>query len=140
VFYRDNDLVAGRVFRGPHGRGVFHPQPLIPADEVQADVAGERPGQQPCLTQHLKSVADTEDGQPVAGRVHDHADHGREPRYRSGPEIVAVGESTGQHHSVHPGQISVTVPEHDGLATGDADRAGGVPVIEGTGKCDHTNP
>ncbi len=106
---------------------------------MQADVAGERPGQQPGLTQHLKSVADTEDGQPVAGRVHDRADHGGKTSNRPGAKIVAIGESAGQHHRVHPAQLGVTMPERNSLATAELDGVRGVPVIQGARKGHHTN-
>ena len=69
-------LAPGSYSAGPEGAGVLHRQLLIPADEAQPGVARERARQQSGFAQHLKTVADAEDRQPVVGRLHHLGDDG----------------------------------------------------------------
>ena len=97
---------------------------------MQASVAGQRTGEQVRLAQDLEAVADAEHRQPAPGRVDDRVHHRREATDRAAPQVVAVGESTGQDHGVHGLQVGVRVPERNRLATGDPDRPGGIAIVE----------
>ena len=91
---------------------------------------GQRAGQQVRLAQDLEPVADAEHRQPGPGGGHQVGHHRREPRYRAAAQVVAVGEATGQDHRVDAAQATVAMPERDRLGPGEADRAGGVTVVE----------
>ena len=63
----------------------------ITADEAQAHVAHKRAGQQACLTEDLKAVADAQNGSAGAGKLLDGVHHGREAGDGSGPRhTIAV--------------------------------------------------
>ena len=55
-------------------------------------------------------------------------------------QVVAVGEAAGQDDGVHPVQVGVAVPERDGDAAGDPDRAPGVVVVQRAGEGHHPDP
>ena len=61
------------------GVGRLHLQPHVAAHEVQAGVAGQRPGQQAGFAQHLETVADSQDRQPTRGGLDHLTHHRREP-------------------------------------------------------------
>ncbi len=58
----------------------------------------------------------------------------REGRDRARAQVVAVAEAARQHEGVHALEVVRAVPQGDGLAAGDADRALGVAVIERAGE------
>src|SRR5690606_1404834 len=130
-FQRNQDLGAGFVAGGPGGIGGLDAQPLVAADEMQALVAGERTRQQPGLAQHLETVTDTEYRHTFSGSLDHGAHHGCEPGDGTAAQIVAVGETTGDHDRVHAFEVGVAMPEVHRLGAGQPDGAGGVHVVEG---------
>src|SRR5205823_2539659 len=65
----------------------------------------------------------------------DLAHHGREPRDRSGAQVVAIREPAGDHNHVHAVQVALGVPEEDRVANA----LGGlesVYVVAGAGEAD----
>ncbi|MCW2547181.1 MAG: hypothetical protein JWN96_1641 [Mycobacterium sp.] len=75
VLHRNHEGGARLISPGPRRSDVFNPQLLIAADEAQSGVAGQRPGQQTGLAQHLESVANPEHGQAITRRFDDRCDH-----------------------------------------------------------------
>lgn len=106
---------------------------------MQALVPGERAGQEPRFTQNLEAVADTEDGHATLRCLHDLAHDGREPCDGAAPQVVAVGEATGDDDGVDTLEVGVAVPQAHGLAAGEGHRAGGVDVVEGAGESDDSD-
>jgi hypothetical protein len=82
------------------------------------------------LTEDLEAVADPEHRQARPGRRHQLAHHRGEPGDRAAAQVIAVGETTRQDHSVHAAQVALAVPERDRLAASPGDRAGRVGVVE----------
>src|SRR5699024_2018251 len=66
---------------------------------------------------------------------HDRGEGGQ----RAGAQVVAVGEATGQHYSVHSGQGVAGVPQPHRFGAGQPHGAGGVPVVQAAGEGDHTD-
>ncbi len=140
VLHRDDDLLAVLVAAGPGSARRLDPQPLVAADEVQSHVASQCPGEQAGLAEHLKPVADAENRQARAGRRDEGRHHGREPGYRTGAQVVTVGESAGQDDGIDAGEIAVAMPEGDRFGTGGPHCERRVPVVEGAGEGDDPDP
>ena len=81
------------------------------AAELQSAVSQHRTGKKPGFEQHLKPVADSEDGTAAGGERLDLAHDRREARHRAGPKVVAVGEAARQNDDVSAFQIGVLVPD-----------------------------
>ena len=97
---------------------------------MQARVAGQRSGQQVRLAQDLEAVADAEHRQPRLRGGRELGHHRGEPGDGAAAQVVAVGEAAGQDHGVRAAQVTLVVPERDGLAAGPADRAGRLGLIQ----------
>ena len=94
--------------------GGHHPDPHGGAQEAQAPVLLQGPGEEAGLGQDLEAVADARPpGRPSAAkrhRLHDRGEAGQGP----GPQVVAVGETAGEHHGVEAGQVVAAVPDQLG--------------------------
>ena len=95
-----------------------------------------RAGQQVRLGENLEAVADAEDRHAGLRLLDDGLHHRREAGDGAGAQIVAVGEAAGQHHRVDLLEVLVRCQRATGSAPASADRALGVPVVEGAGKGD----
>ena len=69
----------------------------VSADELELLVREEHSREEPGLAEDLEPVADPEHRPPCCGEGADGVHHGRDARDRTGAEVVAVGESTGEH-------------------------------------------
>src|SRR5262249_27301034 len=83
----------------------------VAALEVEAGVAGERPVEQARLAGDLKAVADAEHRPAALGEFFDRRHHRRLRRHGADAQIVAVGESAGQHHRVAGAERRLLVPD-----------------------------
>src|SRR6266542_4813993 len=95
---------------------VLDSQEDVAADVTQAAVDANRAGQEPRLEQHLESVADAQDRTAGLGEPRDDVHHRREPRERSRPQVVAIGEPSRQDHRVGALELGILVPHVLGLA------------------------
>jgi hypothetical protein len=115
--------------------GVDHLEVDLAADEAQAGVGQERPGQQARLAQDLEAVADPEHRTALARERDDGLHHRREARDRADAKVVAVGEAAGDDDRIDAVQVAVAVPQEHRLA-----HAGGgqlrVDVVAAAGKAD----
>src|ERR1700758_2366472 len=64
------------------------------------------------------------------------AHHRREPRDRTAPQIVAVGEPARHHYRLDALEVGVGMPEADRLGADETHRPRGVHVVERPGKGD----
>ncbi len=120
--------------RGREWSVTVDPAEDVATFEAELPVAGERARQQTELGQHLKPVADAEDGAAAGGERMDGVDDGAEAGDGSGAEVVAIGEAPRYHHRVGL-QALVLVPDVIGVGTEDvADRVERVPVRVASGK------
>ena len=104
--------LPARVARGERALGLLDPQADPAADEAQACVPHQRARQQPGLRRHLEAVADRQEGHARAGPLHDVRHHRRARRHGAGAQIVAVGETAGEHDQVAGRQRRLVVPDH----------------------------
>ena len=87
------------------------------AQERQPRVLLERAGQEPRLAEHLEAVADADDRAAARRERRDGRHDRREPRDRTGAQVVAVREAAGQHDGVEPVEVGVVVPDVADLGT-----------------------
>jgi len=112
---RDLDHVAFLEVCSPRCVGAFDPQMDVFTLEPRAPVRRERALGEAGLTADLCAVADAEDGCAVGGRVSNLVHDRRASRHRAGPEIIAVGEATGNHDAGGVGRKAVLVPDAFGV-------------------------
>ena len=114
---------------GERRAGVLDAQVDVAADELEADVADERAGQQVGFGQDLKAVADAHDQAAVGGEVGDGGHDRAEARDRAAAQVVAVREAARDDDRVDVVEARVLVPEPDRLgALEGGDGVGGVVV------------
>ena len=93
--------------------------PATPAWSRRAANARRRAGQEAHLGEHLKAVADPEDGRPALGERHDRVGDGREACDRTAAEVVAVREPARYDHELRVAERGLLVehqarvPAHD---------------------------
>src|SRR5437588_7162005 len=114
---RDRDaedvaLIASRRERkiGPLDEQVG---PLAP--KLERGVADERAGQEARLAQDLEAVADAPDQATAVGKLTDLFHDRREARDRTGAQVVAIREASGQDDAVAAFEVVVLVPQIDQL-------------------------
>ena len=95
------------------------PQVDVTADETQACVGSQGPGQEPRLEQDLETVADPQDQTAGLGVPPYRRHHRRVRRDGAAPQIVAVGESAGQDDELTVAQILVLMPQEDRILVED---------------------
>ena len=139
VLERDDDLLARGVGIGPCRVGALHAQALVAADEVQVVVAGESAGQQVRLAEDLESVADSEHGQALLGTGDDRGHHGREASDGTAAQVVAVRESSREHHRIDALEVVVAVPERHGITAREPHRARGIAIVQRTREGDDSD-
>src|SRR3954449_13105967 len=93
----------------------------------------------PRLAEHREAVPDAEHGPALPRPVDDVLHQGRAGRDRPGAQVVTVGEAAGEDDGVDVLEVVVGVPQGHGLAPGQAHRAGGVDVVQGTREGDDTD-
>ena len=131
----DAQHVAGVGRLGEGRAGVLDAQVDVAADELEADVADERAGQQVGFGQDLKAVADAHDEAAVGGEVGDRGHDRAEARDRPAAQVVAVGEAARDDDGVDAAQVGVFVPQPDRFGAGEGgDGVGGVVVGVDAGK------
>jgi hypothetical protein len=87
------------------------------ATVLELAVSEHRPGQQSRFEQHLKTVADSQHWSAALGKLANRRHDRREPRHRTGPQIIAVGKPAGQNDHLGALQTGVFVPDQlSGLA------------------------
>ncbi|MNW42532.1 hypothetical protein D3C74_197050 [compost metagenome] len=93
------------------------------------------------LGEDLEAIANTQNRQLGIGvrGVGDLRHHRRKARDRAGTQVVAVGESTGDHHGVNILQVGVGMPQGHGLGACGAHGTGGITVIEGAREGHHAD-
>ena len=107
----------------------------IVTGEQQGFVADEGAGQQAGLRQDLKAVAYPEHRAPGAGKGDDFLHDGRKTRNGAATQIIAIGESTRQHHRITAREGLLLVPDKFRLLTKHMlDGMVGVMVAIGPGK------
>jgi hypothetical protein len=93
--------------------------------------------QQPGFGQDLKAVADPEQRATGGGECLHRGHDRREPRDRTGAEVVAVGEPAGEDHGVGSLEAGVLVPHELGLLSEHVFHGVvGVVIAVGSGKDD----
>src|SRR5450759_115045 len=109
---RDRDAQDLPLVRrgGPWSIDGLDPDVHEAADELQADVAHDGPGEEPRLHQDLEPVADADDHATALGELLHRAHHGREARHSTGPQVIPVREPAGQHQAVVSRDIRAAVP------------------------------
>ena len=96
---------------GCEGRvGVLNPQVKVLTAEEETVIAHQCPGQQPCLTEDLKAVADTQDEHAGIGRATDGSHDRGKAGNRAASEVITVGESSGQNDGIVSGKGGLLVP------------------------------
>src|SRR5437899_4597132 len=63
-----------------------------------------------CLAEDLEPVADTKHRSTLSRMVLNRLHDGAEPGDRSGAEVVAVAEPSGQDHDVRPPKVGIAMP------------------------------
>src|SRR5215210_621247 len=86
------------------------------------------------LGEHLKAVADPEDGAAALGELFQRPHHLREAGDGAGPQVVAVGEAARDDDGVRALEVRVAVPQLDGDGVRAFDRVQRVAVAVGSGK------
>ena len=102
-------------------------------------VADERAGQEVRFAEHLKAVADAEDGHAFPSLFDDFPHDGRCRGDCTTAQVVAVGESPRDDDRVDAMQFAVLVPQGNGLAASEAHCARRILVVEGAGEGDDSN-
>ena len=92
-----------------------------PADELEVLVRNERTGKESCFAQDLESVADSEGRCPFIRQAFHFRHDRREPGYRTGPQIVAVGKAAGKDDSGSTGEVRFGVPHEFGVGAGESE-------------------
>ena len=89
----------------------FHAEvcPLAAVLEVGVSEQGAR--QESGLTQHLKSIADADDGLALVRHASDAVHHRRELGYRSRPEVITMCEASREYCEVIVGEIALRMPD-----------------------------
>ena len=108
---------ARRSFLGEGRLMILRFQENILAAELERTVPHQRAGQQPCLGQNLKPVADAQHRPALRGEILHRLHDGAEARDGSGAQVVAVAEAARHDHGVGVAQRGVLVPgEARGMA------------------------
>src|SRR5205085_2232291 len=111
-----------------------------PADEVERAVPNERAGKKPGLAQDLEAVADAEDRAAALSELADGTEHRREPRDRPRPQVVAVGEPSGEDDRVDVAELRVAVPGRNAGAAHALHGSERVTVVVRSGERDDSDP
>ena len=93
--------------------GVLDAEVDMLAEELEVLVPQHRPRQQAELEEHLEPVADAQDEPAPAGELPDLPHERRELGDGPGPQVVAVGKTSGEDDAVHAPEVVVLVPEED---------------------------
>src|SRR6266436_2203095 len=110
---RDGNLKNPALRSGIAERRIclLHTDVNMAADETQAAVAHHRAGQQARLQQNLKAVADSQHHPAALRELADRLHYRREPRNRSGTQIVPISEAARQDNGVAIGKVLRLVPD-----------------------------
>nr|ADI18668.1 hypothetical protein [uncultured Acidobacteria bacterium HF4000_26D02] len=136
---RDRQLqhLPDRGATGERRVGLLHTHVDVLAEKLQPAIREQRALEQTRLEQHLEPVADTDDRPSRVGELAHTGHDWRKPGNRAGPQVVAVGEPTGQHDDIGAMEIGVLVPDELRLLPQDMlGRVVRVVITVGTGKLD----
>ena len=105
-------------------------------DELETSVFLERAWQQASLGQHLKAIADTNDGHPLVGCFGDRTHDRREPGDGTGTQVVAMCEPARNDHRIDIADRVIAVPQDFSLAAERVDCLDRIELAIGTRKAD----
>src|SRR6478672_1666117 len=94
------------------GRRVFHAYMHILTDKVERTVSQHRAGKQAGFEQNLKSITDAHDQSTVLGELFHGIHHRRKAGDGPGPQIISIGEASGDDYCVAPRDTRLFVPNH----------------------------
>jgi hypothetical protein len=130
VLERDHNLLTHFELRCPRRGRTFNSQFLIAANEMQVIVSHECARQQVGFAQHLKTVANAEDWHSAFRSINKRRHDWSESRNCTTPQVVAIGETTGEHDRINAMEIGISVPECYRLATSDPHRSSCIAIVE----------
>lgn len=78
---------------------------------MQARIRHQHAGEQAGFSENLEAVANTQHIAAALRMGFDLAHDGRTGGHRPAAQVIAVRESTGQHHHIHFGQFGIGVPD-----------------------------